>query len=147
MQKNVAKYGTDFYAWLSQTAELIRRKKFEEIDIKNLAEEVDSMGKSERRELLNRFSVLMAHLLKWQFQPKKRSKSWSLTIKNQRMEIDDLLRDSPSLKHEIEQQLNHAYEKAILMAAKQTKMDEAQFPATCPFTLDECLDSEFFPNS
>ena len=138
-------YDQDFYAWTFHNAELLRNRKFEEIDIEHIAEEIEDMGKSNKRELINRFSVLIAHLLKWQFQPIRRSKSWMLTIKHQRFEICDLLKESPSLKYEIESQLNHAYEKAIIITAEQTGIDETKLPKTCPFALDECLNSEFLP--
>src|SRR5262245_57796228 len=129
-------YNKDFYNWALHNADLMRQKKFSELDIEHLAEEIESMGRNNRRELINRFSVLLAHLLKWQFQPVKRSKSWVLTIRNQRFELSDLLEDSPSLKHEIELQLNHAYEKALIIASEQTGIDENGFPARCPFSLN-----------
>jgi len=140
-----SEYKKDFYAWTSHHADLIRHRKFEEIDIENLAEEIESMGRSNRRELISRFAVLIAHLLKWKFQPIRRSKSWIVTIKNQRMDITDLLQESPSLKHEIESQLSHAYDKAALIASEQTGIDETEFPHDCPFTLEQCLDNQFFP--
>lgn len=138
-------YTKDFYAWSFHNADLLRHKKFEEIDIENLAEEIESMGRSNRRELINRFSVLIAHLLKWKFQPIRRSKSWIVTIKNQRIDIVDLIQESPSLKNEIELQINHAYEKAVLIASEQTGIDENEFPHGCPFTLEQCLNNQFFP--
>jgi hypothetical protein len=138
-------YKRDFYAWTFHNADLLRNKKFEEIDIENLVEEIESMGRSNRRELISRFAVLISHLLKWQFQPIRRSKSWILTIKNQRLDIADLLQESPSLKHEIEQQFNHAYEKSILLASEQTGIDESLFPHECPYILEQCLDNKFFP--
>ena len=140
-----ADYKKDFYAWILKSADLLRHKQFEKIDIKNLVEEIEAMGRSSRRELINRFAILISHLLKWQFQPIRRSKSWILTIKNQRLDIFDLLQDSPSLKYEIETQLNHAYEKAVLIAAEQTGIDESEFGQVCPYTLDDCLDNAFFP--
>jgi hypothetical protein len=138
-------YNKDFYSWTLHNAELIRQKKFAEVDIEHIAEEIESMGRNNRRELINRFSVLLAHLLKWQFQTVKRSKSWALTIKNQRFELSDLLEESPSLRYEIELQLNHAYKRALIIASEQTGIDENEFPPTCPFSLSQCLDSDFLP--
>jgi hypothetical protein len=138
-------YEKDFYAWTSHNAELLRKGKFSQLDIKNVAEEIESMGKRDKRELLSRLALLIAHLLKWQFQSARRSKSWLLAIKNQRLEIIDLLKESPSLKHEIELQFHHAYEKAILFASEETGIDENEFPDHCPFTLEQCLDNRFFP--
>ena len=139
-------YDKDFYAWAIENAELLRQKKFEAIDVDNIAEEIESMGKGNKRSLFSHLSVLMAHLLKWKFQPTRRSKSWSLTIKNQRFELSDLLNESPSLKKEITVQFDHAYQKALIVAAQETFMDEKEFPETCPFTLDQCLDNDFFPD-
>lgn len=128
-----------------ESANLLRQRRFSEIDIEHISEEIESMGRNNRRELINRFSILLAHLLKWQFQTIRRSKSWMLTIKNQRFEITDLLNESPSLHYEIESQLNHAYEKALILAAEETGIEENEFPPSCPFSLKECLDSGFLP--
>ena len=138
-------YDQDFYAWTSHNAELLRKKKFDEIDYEHLAEEIEDMGKSNKRELMNRFSILIAHLLKWQLQPIRRSKSWMLTIKRQRFEIADLLEESPSLKHQVALQYGHAYEKALIIASEQTGIDETQFPTVCQFSLEECLNPTFLP--
>ena|SRR5579872_910584 len=139
-------YEKDFYAWAIHNAQLLRKGKLSEIDIENIAEEIESMGKSEKRELINRLIVLMAHLLKWKLQKVRRSKSWTITIKNQRAELNDLLEESPSLKKEMEEKFKHAYERAIGMAAEQTGMDEEAFPRTPPFTLKECLKSSYLPD-
>jgi hypothetical protein len=150
MVKNILKiqkeYEKDFYAWTTHNAKLLRERKLSEIDIENIAEEIECMGKNERRELLNRLAILMAHLLKWKFQAARRSKSWMLTIKNQRMELNELLEDSPSLKKELETKFSHAYEKAILIAAEQTGCDEKAFPRKPPFTLKECFKSSYLPD-
>lgn len=138
-------YEKDFYAWTVHNAELIRHGKLSDVDLENVAEEIESMGRSDKRELVNRLAVLIAHLLKWQFQSKKRCVSWEITIRNQRIDITDLLEESPSLKHELNQKITMAYEKAILNAMEETKLSEKTFPKKCPFTLDQCLDSKFFP--
>lgn len=138
-------YDKDFYAWALHNAELLREKKFSRVDIEHVAEELESMGKNNKRELVNRLAVLIAHLLKWNLQPIRRSKSWILTIKNQRFEIDDLLEESPSLKNEIQAKFSHAYAKAVIIASEQTGIDETEFPEHCPFTIDECLNFEFLP--
>jgi hypothetical protein len=139
-------YEKDFYAWTIHNAQLLRKRKLLEIDIENIAEEIESMGKSEKRELINRLIVLMAHLLKWKLQKVRRSKSWTITIKNQRVELNDLLEESPSLKKEMEERFKHAYERAIGMAAEQTGIDEEAFPKKPPFTLRECLKSSYLPD-
>lgn len=138
-------YEKDFYAWTIHNADLIRHGKFSEVDIEHVAEEIESMGRSDKRELVNRLAILMAHLLKWRFQSERKGVSWEITIRNQRIEIIDLLEDSPSLKHELNQKVGRAYEKAILFAMEETKLGERTFPKKCPFTLEQCLDFNFFP--
>lgn len=138
-------YETDFYAWSLHNAALIREGKLSKVDFKNVAEELESMGKGNRRELISRLSVLISHLLKWQFQPVLRGRSWELTIKEQRLEIEDLLDESPSLKHELEDQIHRSYEKALIAAEKETGLNQKTFPKTCPFSLKEILKDDFFP--
>lgn len=138
-------YKQDFYAWALNNARLLREGKLAEADIENVAEEIESMGKSEKRELINRLAILIAHLLKWQFQPARRSNSWKYTIEEQRDEIVDLFAESPSLKNEIEQQLARAYKRGVLIAATETNLGKEVFPATCPFSLEKLISSKFFP--
>lgn len=138
-------YEKDFYAWALHSAELIRQGKLAEVDLEHIAEEIESMGKSDKRELVSRFAVLLAHLLKWQFQPERRGNSWKYTIKTQRFEVTELLDDSPSLKYELDKQLEHAYEKALLLAVNETGLSQDTFPDSCPFSLEQSLDSNFFP--
>src|SRR3990167_11263714 len=117
--KRGQEYNKDFYSWAIHNAQLLREGKLSEVDIEHIAEEIESMGKSERRELINRLAILMAHLLKWQFQPERRSNSWKYTIEEQRDEVLELIEESPSLKHEIKEKLDRAYKKAILWAATE----------------------------
>ncbi len=139
-------YEQDFYAWLLESAQLLREKNFSQLDIVNIAEELEGMARSDKRQLINRLAVLLAHLLKWQFQSYIRSKSWQRTIKEQRKRIKLLLQDSPSLKYEIEQKIATAYEIAILSAANETSLDEDTFPESCEYSLDEILNQEFYPD-
>lgn len=143
--KTHSEYNQDFYAWTLHNAELIRQGKLSEVDFEHVAEEIESMGKSDKRKLINRLAVLIAHLLKWQFQRTRRSNSWKYTIKEQRIKTRDLLEDSPSLKHELELKLNHAYEQAVVMTIRQTGLDETTFPSQCPYNLEQCLNDQFFP--
>jgi len=138
-------YEKDFYAWTSHNAELLRKGRFSEVDIKNVAEEIESMGKRDKRELIRRLAVLLAHLLKWRFQPDRAGNSWKYTIKEQRRMVEKLLRESPSLKHEIASKIDEAYEDAVIIAASQTGLREIDFPEECPFSLNQCLDEQFFP--
>lgn len=91
-------YNTDFNLWIEETVKQLKSGDFQEIDIDNLIEEIESMGKSEKRELKSRFAVLMMHFLTWKYQPTKRSNSWLTTIREQRLQLSLLLKDSPSLK-------------------------------------------------
>ena len=138
-------YGKDFYAWLISSARLLREKKFSDLDTENIAEELEGMARSDKRQLINRFAVLLAHLLKWQFQPALRSKSWERTLREQRKRIRLLLEDSPSLTHELDKRIHDAYEIAILSAPNETGLDEDSFPASCEYSLDEILSDQFYP--
>jgi hypothetical protein len=146
MHKANEVYNQDFYAWAMQNAQLLRQGRSSEIDIEHIAEELESMGKSERRELISRLSVLISHFLKWLFQPGLRSNSWKYTIEEQRRAVTDLLEDSLSLYHELENRLAKAYTNALLQAARETGMDKTHFPEQCPFSLDQILNEDFWPN-
>lgn len=113
MAKNIHKeYEKDFYAWAIHNAQLLREGKLSEVDIENIAEEIEDMGKSEKRELINRLAVLIAHLLKWKFQSSRRSNSWKYPVKEQRLRLNRLMKESPSLKNELEKRIHEAYEDA-----------------------------------
>jgi len=145
--KNITKeYDNDFYAWTVYNAKLLREGKLSEIDIEHIAEEIESMGKSEKRELLNRLALLIAHLLKWKYQSARRSNSWKYTIKEQRLRLTRLLADSPSLKKELETKISDAYEDACYIALSETGLNEETFPVDCPFNLQNCLDQDYFPD-
>jgi hypothetical protein len=92
-----------------------------------------------------RLTVLLVHLLKWQFQPARRSKSWRNTLTVQRSDVLDLLEDSPSLRYELEQHIEKAYEKAKLIAEDETGIEKAHFPQRCPYSFEQIVDQEFFP--
>ncbi|MDP2785006.1 MAG: DUF29 domain-containing protein [Sulfurimicrobium sp.] len=136
----------DFYLWTQQQANALKAGNLADVDMQHLAEEIESMGSSEKRELGNRLSVLIAHLLKWQHQPVRRGNSWRLTIQNQRDDIQDLLEDSPSLKLEMKKRMEKAYIRARRMASLEIGLAESDFPVECPFTLDEMLlNPDFWP--
>lgn len=138
-------YEHDFYAWSVKNAELIRQGRWEEIDQENVAEELEYMARREIRELVSRLAVLLAHLLKWQFDPERRSNSWKYTIENQREEVAELLEDSPSLYHKIGELLVKAYIKALRIAVRETGIRKSFFPEACPFSFEQILDDNFFP--
>ncbi|MDM8547008.1 DUF29 domain-containing protein [Candidatus Venteria ishoeyi] len=137
---------TDFYRWTQETAHALRTGHYAEVDMQSVAEELEKMGASERRELINRLAVLLMHLLKWQYQPGIRSRSWELTLIEQRREIQDLLEDNPSLKPQLQVKLDKAYSKAILKAEKETNLPARTFPVQCPYPLEQILQEDFYPD-
>ncbi len=137
-------YDRDFYLWIQSTAQQLKEGKFNEIDIPNLIEEIESMGRSEKRELKSRLIVLLMHLLKWQYQPEKRSESWRSTISEQRICIEGLLEDSPSLQPLISEVFDECYQKARLKAAEETGIKLNFFPKESPLSLEETLKFSFF---
>ena len=141
-------YDKDFYAWANEQAALLRAGKLAQADIEHIAEEIESMGKTEKRELLSRLRVLILHLLKWRFQPGKRTPSWEATIKTQRhllvIHIND---DNPSLKPLIPEVLPRAYRLEVIDAAGETNMLESAYPKTCPWTFEQLMNEDFWPES
>ena len=147
MSQNAVDYEQDFYAWTVEQAQLLRAGELSAIDAVNLAEEIESLGRRDRRELESRLTVLLTHLLKWQMQPDQRSRSWSATMREQRRQIEKLLRESPSLRPFVANVLAQAYGDAWEDAADETGLPESAFPLECPFTLDEVLSRSFFPGT
>jgi Domain of unknown function DUF29 len=139
-------YDRDFFAWSREQAELLRAGKLAQADIEHIAEEIDSMGRTEKRELISRLSVLLLHLLKWRYQPDKRSPSWEASIRVQCNRLADHLDDNPSLKPLLPQALLSAYRDAALEAVAETGLAGATFPATCPWTVDQVMDAGFWPD-
>lgn len=136
-------YDRDFYLWLNLTAQQLREKQFDQLDINNLIEEIESMGRSEKRELYNRLIILMFHLLKWKYQASHRSGSWSSTISEQQIQIESLLLDSPSLNSYLEDIFNKCYQKAREKAAKETKLNIFTFPEENIFSINNVLNFDF----
>ncbi|MEA1676757.1 DUF29 domain-containing protein [Nitrospirillum sp. BR 11163] len=140
-------YERDFYAWANEQAALLRAGKLAAADIVHIAEEIESMGKTEKRELISRLSVLLAHLLKWQYQPERQSRSWEATIRTQRLEVRDHLADNPSLKAQLADAVAAAYERAVISAAAETNLPENTFPNTCPWAFDLVMSGGFWPDA
>jgi hypothetical protein len=140
-------YERDFYAWAGEQAALLRSGRLTDADIPNIAEEIESMGRSEKRELVSRLTVVLLHLLKWQFQPGLRGTSWETTIKVHRIRLGDHLADNPSLKPHLAEAIASAYRVARLEASSETGLNPTTFPASCPWSVDEILDEEFWPNN
>jgi hypothetical protein len=134
-------YHQDFYAWTQQQCDLLRKGQLDLLDIENLIEEIESLGKQQRQELRNRLGVLIGHLLKWHYQPEARSRSWTATIREQRLKINDLLLDNPSLKPYLPEAISRAYPYGLALVEAETPLDLRPLPQTCPFSLVEILEA------
>jgi len=148
MGTNSTLYAEEFYNWCLTTAELIRPGKWHDIDAEALAEEIDSMAHSHKRELESRVHQLVMHLLKWCYQPEERplhGRSWQNSINHQRMEIPLLLRDNPSLRPQLSVILTDGYPQARVHASNETGKPLATFPQDCPWTVEQILDDDFWP--
>ena len=147
MTRNAVDYEKDFFAWTVEQARLLRAGELASVDAANIAEEIESMGRSDRRELQSRLVVLTMHLLKWRFQPSARSRKWSATIEEQRLQIEQLFAESPSLRPLAAGMLLQAYAIARVRAIAETGLADDAFPASCPFTLDEVLSPAYLPEA
>jgi len=134
-------YLADETAWLEQMSQLIRERRFDKIDAQNLSEYLQDMAKRDRREVASHLTVLLVHLLKWECQPRKRSRSWQVTLLAQRQDMQDIL-DSKTLRNHALEILARCYAKAVKRAAAETGLAESKFPSECPWTLDEILSDE-----
>jgi hypothetical protein len=149
MHQKTPCYDEDFYGWTQVQAALLRAENWAALDIPNIAEELESLGRSEYRELEHRLDVLLMHLLKWCYQPagRQRGQSWRLTIREQRRQIARLLRDNRSMRPRVEPLFPENYANARLDASDETGLRLATFPETCPWTLAEILDETFWPEA
>ena len=136
-------YERDFFAWSREQADLLRAGKLAHADIEHIAEEIESMGRAEKRELISRLSVLLLHLLKWRYQTDKRGPSWEASIRVQRNRLADHLNDNPSLKPLLPQALASAYRDAALEAVAETGLAGSTFPGTCPWTVEQSWTAGF----
>lgn len=142
---NTTLYEQDFYAWANQQASLLRAGRLTDADIANIAEEIESMGRSEKRELVNRLAVLLLHLLKWQFQPGLRGNSRRLSVEEQRYRLENHLRDNPSLKAMLDTATDEAYRLALIEAERETGLARRTFPAVCPYGFEQAMRADFWP--
>jgi hypothetical protein len=142
-----ATYDGDFHQWAVEQGRALRSKNPDSIDWDNVAEEIETLGRSQKSELRSRMRILIMHLLKWQFQPTHRSHSWQSTISEQRVRIDDLIADSPSLRSFPQEIYPETWQKARRAAALETGMDIAAFPADPGFSCGEVLDFAFLPKA
>jgi hypothetical protein len=136
-------YEQDFYSWVQHHVALLKDSRFDEIDVDNLIEELEGMAKKDERELISRLIILIAHLLKWRYQPDMQSNSWSSSIIEQRAQVLFLLEDVPSLRNKMPDAMLRAYPKALEVAVKETGL--SCFPKDCPYSEKHLLDEDFFP--
>lgn len=138
-------YNQDFCLWASETAKLLREGKFSELDMENLIEEVEDMSGSQKRALLSNLRVLLMHLLKYKYQPEKRSNSWRSTIIEHRIRLEDAFEESPSLRGYFLEVFDKAYHKAKKQATEETELPLNTFPIESPFTAEQTIDEDFLP--
>lgn len=140
-----ANYDRDVVAWANEQAALLRAGRFSELDIEHIADEVEDVGKSEQRELVSRMAILLAHLLKWQFQPERRGNSWLFTIKDQRRLIKRRLKKMPSLNAMFNDPdwLDEMWVDGVAVARHETSIED--WPETCIWSMDQVMDADFLP--
>jgi hypothetical protein len=139
-------YKSDFSLWLDHTAQLLRERRFNELDLENLVEEIEALNRSEKREVESRLEVLLMHLLKWHYQPEHQSRGWQATIREQRRQLLRLLKDSPSLKGHLSQEFDACYVIAREKASEETTIFLENFPTQCPYAITEVLSPDFLPS-
>lgn len=140
-------YDADFSEWAVRNAELLRSGHVDEADLEHIAEEIEDLSKSEHRALRSAVTQILMHLLKYEMQPAKRSRSWLGSIDKQRFQIEEILRESPSLQPALAETLVQCYMSAVKMASRQTGIARKQFPEVCPYTVEMLLDDEFPPQA
>ena len=138
-------YDTDFNLWVEAQLAALQSRRLEEIDLPNLIEEIEDLAKRDKKALRSHLKVLLLHLLKWQFQPAKRSNSWRASIANARIEIEDILSDSPSLENYLPTIVDKAYANARTLASTETGVELEVFPENLPYELSQVLDTDFLP--
>ncbi len=138
-------YDQDYYLWLKNTAKLIQEGKFSEIDTVNLVEEIEDMGKREKRSVESNLVILLLHLLKYQYQPSKQSNSWKASIREHRRRLKKTFRDSPSLKRYFEQVFTECYQDAREQASDETGLPLDTFPSESLFTPTQVLNPDYLP--
>lgn len=141
--ETVSQYEQDFYGWTQWQVQVLAKRQVSELDWQNLQEEVQALGRQEYRELVSRLSVLLGHLLKWQYQPENRSRSWFLTIREQRRAISRHLYRNPSLKSRIIDALEDGFEAGVDLALRETNLPLRTFPEKCPYNFEEAIADSF----
>jgi hypothetical protein len=151
MKEAAPLYDRDFFEWTVRNAQLLREGRFAEVDAGHLAEEIEDVGKRDRREVRNRLKVLLVYLLKWTAQPGLRyaesgTSSWLDTIREQRTQLESIFEQSPSLARHARESLDTVFSKAVDDAVYETGLPRAEFPAKCPFAFEQVTDQAFLPN-
>jgi hypothetical protein len=141
-----ADYEEDFVAWTQEQAQMLRARATLGLDWDNLAEEIESMGRRDRRDLESRLRRIIHHLLKWQVQPERRGRSWRDTLIEQRRQAEKLVKESPSLRPQLRALRDEAYPDAVRDAVRDTGLRAQTFPADCPFTTEQILDQQYVPD-
>jgi hypothetical protein len=139
-------YEQDFYGWIHHHIALLKQGKWADIDVVRLIDELESMAKRDKRELTSRLMILIAHLLKWQFQPAMRSGSWRGSIREQRIQILEQLEESPSLRNNLAESVVKSYPKAVALAADETGLPKKTFPQNCPYAIEQLLNEDSYPS-
>jgi hypothetical protein len=139
------KHDEDFYGWAMANASLLKQGKYQEVDMEHIIEELEEMGGSNETQLINRLAQLIFHLLKWEYQPDFRGRSWHGSIKEQRKRTRILIKKNPSLKSKVNDSLIDAYDIAFSLAEKETPIDLKLLPSECPYTFEQIMDEAFFP--
>ena len=134
-----AAYDRDFYSWSLEQARLVREGHWDAVDRENVAEEIESLGREQFNKLESALRVLLVHILKWDYQPERCTRSWVISIKDQRIAFDQVLEDNPGLKSRLNEALARAYRRARLKAAEETGLDEETFPETCAYSWADIL--------
>lgn len=138
-------YDRDFYTWANEQAALLRAGKLAQADIANIAEEIESMGRSEKRELVERLTALLRVLLQWQYQPRLRDRTQRLTIAEHRLRLDHHLADNPSLSSRAPEAMAEAWTLAVIQAQRDTGLSRSTFPATCSYPYEQVISPDFWP--
>ena len=140
-----AAYERDFYTWTIDQARLVREGRWAALDRENVAEEIESLGREQFSKLESALRVLLMHMLKWDHQPERRSRSWTLSIKAQRIRVERVLADNPGLKSRLAEAATHGYRLARVEAALETGLDEQNLPEVCPYAWSDITDRVFSP--
>jgi len=138
-------YDRDMYRWTREQARLLRAGKLAELDLANLAEEIESLGNRDQREVRSRLALILMHILKWRFQPDKRTRSWLTTIVTQRQELEGIFEQSPSLRRRAALMLEKSFADAVRQAVSETGLPRTTFPDDPPLTIDQTLDPDYMP--